>query len=142
MTMKMLTVLAAALVLSACGSDSSSPSSTSSTTIGGNWAGTVTSSGRLAQVGVGTLRTSIGQNGGALSGTWTVSYTNPANNNSGSLTGLVTGSSVTLTLTSSVPTACPFNVTATLSGSSSMSGTYATFNCTVADGGQFAATKQ
>jgi hypothetical protein len=44
-------------------------------------------------------------------------------------------------LTPSVPTTCPFNLTATLSGTT-MSGTYAAYNCTVAESGTFTATKQ
>lgn len=83
----------------------------------------------------------MAQNGSSVNGSWNVAYSNAANNNAGSLTGIITGSSVTLTLTPGVPTACPFNVTASIAGSS-LSGTYATFNCTVADGGQFNAAKQ
>jgi hypothetical protein len=40
------------------------------------------------------------------------------------------------------PAAYPFSATATLSGSTAMSGTYSTFNCNVADGGPFNITNQ
>lgn len=136
-------LLASVLLVSACGGDSSpTASSSTSVNLAGNWIGTVTSAGRVAQVGVGTFHGTLAQNGLSLNGSWNVVYSNVANNNSGALTGVITGNSVTLTLTSGVPTACPFNATGTLSGSSSMTGTYSTFNCTVADGGQFSMQKQ
>ena len=140
-----LLLLAGMIFVCACsGNNSVSPSSSSSSTasLAGNWAGTVTSNTFVNQVGIGTLHATIAQNGSSMNGSWNVAYSNPANNNAGSLTGIITGNSVTLTMTSGVATACPFNVTATLNGSTAMSGTYATFNCTVADGGQFAANKQ
>jgi hypothetical protein len=139
--MKRLLIVGLLLVTAAaCGGDS--PSTPSASSLGGTWTGSVTSTSRLAIVGVGTVRATIAQNGGSLSGTWSTSYANPQNNNSGSLTGTVSGTAVSLTLSSSVPTSCPFTATAALSGSTAMSGTYATFNCTVSDSGPFAMSKQ
>lgn len=143
MIRKFVVLLSAAILASACsGNDSSGPSSSSSN-LAGNWAGTVTSATFVSQVGIGTFRATLAQNGSSINGSWQTTYSNPANNNAGALTGIITGSSVTLTLTSGVATACPFNATASLNaGGTGMTGTYATFNCTVADGGQFNVTKQ
>jgi hypothetical protein len=130
-------------VISACsGGNSSTPSSPAATNVAGNWAGTVASATSGNQAGTGAFHATFVQDESSLSGSWAVTYPDPANNNSGELTGIISGTSVTLTLSSTVPTACPFSATATLSGATAMSGTYSTFNCTVADGGPFNITKQ
>ncbi len=116
------------------GCSSSSPTAPSEISVAGNWSGTLSDS--LA--GTGRLAFTFAQSAAALSGTWSTTYSNPGYNNGGSLSGSVSGSSVTLTLTPSVPTYCPYNVTGTLSGST-LSGTYAAFNCTVAVSGTFSA---
>jgi hypothetical protein len=59
----------------------------------------------------------LAQDGSDLTGTYQTTFANARNNGSGSVTGEVNGNAVTLTTTSSVPTACPFNVTATAQGS-------------------------
>jgi hypothetical protein len=136
-------LLGLAIVMSACsGANSAKPSSVPVTNVAGNWTGTVSSATAGSQVGVGTFHATFVQDEASLSGSWNVSYSDPANNNSGELTGIITGTSVTLTLSSGVATACPFSATATLSGETAMSGTYSTFNCAVADGGQLNITKQ
>lgn len=136
--MKRLLVLAA-LLGSACGTDTQAPSPITNLT--GNWVGTVTSISRSQIVGVGTLRVTIAQSSGTLTGTWSASYQNPANNNSGQLVGAVMGISVNLNLQSSVPTACPFTATGTINDPNHISGTYATTNCTVSDSGPFVMNK-
>jgi hypothetical protein len=128
------------LLGAACGGDSST--SPSGQQLAGNYTGTLASnSSGFAQIGVGTLHATLAQNGGSLNGSWTTTYTNAAYNNAGSLTGSVSGSSVTLTLTSGVTGLCPSKVTAAISGTT-LSGTYATFDCSFTDGGQFNVTKQ
>jgi hypothetical protein len=77
-----------------------------------------------------------------LTGTWT-GLTNLSNNESGggTLTGSTNASSVSLTLTPTVTTNCPFTVTATQTGNQ-LTGTFASFNCTVAITGSVSLTKQ
>lgn len=118
-----------------CGS-SSSPTTPSVISIAGNWSGTLSDN----FAGTGRLAFTFAQSSAALSGTWSTTYSDPGYNNGGSLSGSVSGSSVTVTLTPSVPTYCPYNVTGTLNGSTSLSGTYAAFNCSVAVSGTFSAT--
>ena len=138
--MRRLTLVVLMLLGAACGGDSST--SPSGQQLAGNYAGTlVSNSSGFAQIGVGTLQATLAQNGGALSGSWTTTYANAAYNNAGSLTGSVSASSVTLTLTSDVTGLCPSNVTAAVSGTT-LSGTYETVNCSFTDGGQFKITKQ
>ena len=91
--------------------------------------------------GQGTVRLTITQSGSSLAGTWTTTYTNVANNNSGSLTGTATSANVTATLIPTSPTACPFRATTSRNGSA-MSGTYTTFNCAVAVSGSINVSKQ
>jgi hypothetical protein len=57
------------------------------------------------------------------------------------MVGSINGASVSLTLTPSVPTNCPYTVTATVSGNA-INGTYATFNCLAALSGSVTLTKQ
>jgi len=66
---------------------------------------------------------------------------NPNYNGGGSFKGSASGAAISGTLTPSIPTACPYTVTANLSGST-MSGNYASYNCTVVDTGTFIVTKQ
>jgi hypothetical protein len=141
MSRKFAGLLTLTIALSAC-RGSSTPPSPPVTNVAGNWAGTVASATSPNQTGVGAFHATLVQDESSLSGSWTVTYSDPANNNSGELTGIVTGSSVTLTLSSAQAGACPFSATATLNGATVMNGTYSTFNCTVADGGPFNITKQ
>jgi hypothetical protein len=60
--------------------------------------------------------------------------------NGGSLSGTVTGSSLSVTLSPSDPLTCPFQVTATVNGNR-ITGTYAAFNCTVALSGSISLTR-
>lgn len=125
---------------SGCGS--SAPTTPSVQSIAGNWNGTITTTTPAGQPN-GNVAFTIAQTGSTLSGTWSTTYpTSPASNNAGSLTGSLSGSGATFTLSPSNPTNCPYSATAALSGSSSMSGTFAAFNCTIAVAGSFSVTKQ
>lgn len=106
--------------------------------VAGNYRGTVQDS----VAGPGTVVVSIAQNGSSLTGTFQTTFQVAANNNSGSLTGTVSGSSVTLTVTPSRTTSCPFTVTATMVTATRLMGTYAAFNCTVAVSGTIDVTQQ
>jgi hypothetical protein len=125
--------LVIALTAVACTS-STSPSGAN---VAGNWSGTLTSS----YAGSGTVGFSLSQSGSSVSGTWFTTFGNSANNNSGSLSGNLNGSTITAVLTPSNPLGCPSNVTGTLNGSTSITGTYAAFSCSVSDGGPFTVTK-
>lgn len=128
-------VYIAALVLSSCGGGGS-PSAPTVMQIAGTWAGTITSN----QVsGNGPARITIAQSGTSLTGTWNA--TGPGGPDSGNMSGSISGSSVSMNLASSVPTNCPYTVTVTVGGTS-MTGTYATANCTVAASGGINLTKQ
>jgi hypothetical protein len=130
-----LLVLAACGASAACGS-SSSPTGPSTHSVNGTWSGSITSN--LA-VGSGPATVTLSQSGNRLSGTWSV--IGPTSPDSGSLTGSVDGSAVSVTLSPSVPTGCPYTATMTVSGNS-MTGTYAAFNCTASIAGGIALTKQ
>jgi hypothetical protein len=135
MTRRIFGVLLAVLMLTtaACGGDSgNSPSDI----IAGTWNGTITSNISSP----GHVTTTLTRSGSRIGGTWSMSD-GDGNSNSGSVDGTLSGSSLTLTLNPSDPTTCPFNVTATINGSS-MSGTYAAFQCTVSLGGSLTLTKQ
>ena len=131
-------VLAVGLILglamvAAC--DVDSPTSPSGS-LAGTWTGTVIDS----LVGTGTIRITISQSGSTISGTWASTFPDPADNNGGTASGTLSGSSLSATLTPSNPSSCPFNVTATVSGNR-MTGTYAVFTCTIAVTGSLELTR-
>ena len=126
-----LVLLSLCLVAAQCTDSPTSPSAS----LTGTWTGTIQDS----LVGAGTARVTLAQSGSSLSGTW--SFTAGADTNSGSLSGSVTGSSLSAMLTPSVPTSCPFQVTATINGNT-ISGTYAAVNCTVPISGSLSLTRQ
>lgn len=117
---------------------SNSPTAPSYVSVAGTWRGT--SADNLIGGG-GQLAITLTQSGSSLSGTWSSVWPNPANNNGGTFNGTATGAGVTGTLTPSNPSNCPTSATAMVSGST-MSGTYATISCSVADTGSFTLTKQ
>jgi len=117
----------------ACGS--SSPSTPSVPSIAGNWSGSVAST----YVGNGTITFSLAQNGTTVSGQWATTFPGQPPNG-GSASGSVSGSTLTVRLTPGSPGLCGFNTTATVNDTS-MSGTYAAYNCSVPDAGTFTVTK-
>jgi len=134
----LLAVLALSVLASACGGTDSAPSNSNATTsYTGTWAGTATS----PIAGTGNIRVTMAQTNVNLSGTWSATYANIQNNNSGTLSGSVTGVSITLVLLSSVPSSCPYNLTGTRSGNT-ITGTFATVNCSGSSSGPFSVTKQ
>lgn len=134
-TLRFLTLVALVLLSSACGGNDTSPTSSNSYT--GTWVGTVSS----PIAGTGTIRATMAESGPNLSGTWSATYPDISNNNSGTLTGSVTGVSISLVLRSSVPASCPYTLTGVRSGNT-ITGTFATFNCTGSSSGPFSVTKQ
>ena len=117
--------------------------------LAGSWSGTISS----ATAGNGTLSFSMTQRGlsllppgvgveGELTGTWSTTFANPASNGTGTLSGSVLGSDVSITFTPNVPGTCPFTMTGTAAGASAINGTYVSTNCTVASSGTIMAKKQ
>jgi hypothetical protein len=134
--MKRLVFILFALSAAACGSDSSTAAPTSATlNMSGTWSGGISDS--LA--GPGTVRFSLSQSGNNVTGTYATAY--PIGNGGGSFTGTVAGTSLSGSITQSVAGVCPFTVNANVSGST-MSGTFAAFNCTGVETGSFSVTKQ
>ena len=127
-----LVLVAASAV--ACGAKSPTGPSTPSLT--GTWSGNITSN---LSAGSGPARVTISQTGNSVSGIWSV--TGPNSPDSGILSGSFDGSVVSMTLSPSVPTGCPYRMTATVVGNS-MTGTYAAFDCTLPVAGGVALTKQ
>ena len=89
----------------------------------------------------GALKASVTQtSGGVIGGSWASTFANPANDNSGSITGIIVrNNAAAFYLVSSVnPTQCPFAAAAVL-GSTPITGAYTTIagTCPVAQTGTF-----
>ena len=142
----------------ACNS-SSPPTGPSTPSVSGTWSGSITSKPASLSTAVvpgartrppGAITTgyavdsdqariTLSQTDSSLSGSW--STTGPNGTNGGTLTGFIDGSAVSMTLSPSSPTSCPYTATVTVSGNS-MTGTYAAFNCTDASAGGIALMKE
>jgi hypothetical protein len=129
----------AIVALSACGGSSSGTTTptAASFSIAGSWIGSVVDN----IAGTGVVRATIDQSGSTVSGTWSATYQNAIDNNSGTFTGDVSGNTVKMTLRPSLPNKCSFAVTATTDGSS-ISGTYAALSCSIAVNGTINVRKQ
>lgn len=131
--MKRAVLVALVALLAGCGSKS--PAAPSNP-LSGNYRGTLNAASGVAQ-----LSLSLSQTGGSLSGTYIANYTSLGVSVSGSLSGTANGSTITATLQPGDARLCPGNIVGQHSGAT-ISGTYAAFNCTVADGGTFNVTRQ
>ena len=118
-----------------CGG-SSSPSSPSTPSLMGTWVATGFFPGTAT-----TATVQLAQSGSSLTGTWIGTSSGP----SGTLSGSVNGSSVSMTFTVPPPTDCtfPISVTATVNGNQ-MTGTYASVSssCPIRLTGNVTLTKQ
>jgi hypothetical protein len=103
--------------------------------------GTYTGTVQDSRAGTGTIQITLAQSDSSVTGTVQTTFANSQFNNSGTFTGTVSGSSVTITFSPSNPTSCPYNATLTVNGNQ-LTGTYATFNCTVAASGSITLTRQ
>ncbi len=83
-----------------------------------------------SSAGWGIVHVTVSQSGSALTGTWTFTFANPANNIGGTLAGNVNGRSVTATLAPSAAASCSFTLAATVAGDQ-MTGTYESAKCAV-----------
>lgn len=133
--MKYLALAVLLLGVVACGDSPTSPADSS---ISGTWSGSILTSSS----GLDTVTLSLAQTGSTLSGSWSSLFPNPAINSGGQVSGLKSGISVNVTMLPSQPTACPFTFTATLSNTTTMSGTYAAVNCTLAISGTLTLYRQ
>lgn len=120
----------------ACGRSSPTAATLQTVDISGNWSGTINS----ARAGNGTLLLILSQrclpllppgNGcqGQLSGKWTTLFSNPANSDSGTVSGSVQDSTTTFSLGRRDPNICPFVVTATVNRGTSMNGKFGGQTC-------------
>jgi len=147
--------LSTVLAVSVAGCGRSTAPTQPTPDISGNWSGTITS----AAAGTGTISFTLSQvclvllppGSGcedALSGSWSASFASSASDESGALGGEIGQSAVLLDLAQSTSATCPLNVSATMTGSTSMRGTFASARpggtgfCPAADSGTFSATKQ
>ena len=140
-------VIAALLVLPACGTTSTSPSSISPPSLTGTWVG-----GGFFQTCVGsncqpngTLSIQLTHSGSSLTGTWTstqIAGVGP----SGTVTGTVDGSSVIMTFALGVVTpdcSFPIRMAATVNASlTQMTAHYSTINCSFVLSGDTTLSKQ
>jgi hypothetical protein len=122
----------------------------------GTWSGTISS----VMAGNGTLSLTLSERclsllppgvgcEEELLGTWSTSFADSANNRGGTVSGSVSGSSVSLSLYPGLAGTCPLSVTAALLNTVSsvqltlgMNGSFTTMNCAVADSGTISAIKQ
>ena len=111
-----------------------SPTSPSSSSIDGTYAGAMNDSA----FGAGTLRMTLTSNGSNVTGTWNTTFS--GGNNSGTGTGTFNGTTLSITLTPSI-SGCPFLVTAARSGTQ-LSGNYTAVNCVATGTGSINLSKQ
>ena len=125
-------VLVLILALMGCGGSESD--------LTGTWAGTIQDS----VAGVGTLLFTFTQTDTRLTGTWQTAFTDPRNNNAGTLSGTVGDPAIALVLSTSQPPACSFTVAATRDGDDEdhFTGTYAAFNCASTQSGNLDVKRQ
>jgi|GEM_PF-4834299 S1-C subfamily serine protease len=106
--------------------------------VGGTYVGSLYDT----MAGNGAFTVTLLQDGKTLVGTWAAEFSSNRNyNNSGEVRGTVLGpTSAAFYLLSSVSNFCPYLATVVV-GSAELRGTYASHNCTVANGGSFTAQR-
>jgi hypothetical protein len=135
--MQRVFIIAAAAVLAACAAKSSTAPAPAE--IAGSWTGPVNDGIQ----GSGTLSFSLAQTGDSVTGTWSIAYANPAADISGLAAGDVNGSTISILLRPSNPPTCqygPFEIAATVTGRSVISGSYSSVQCGSGDSGTFTAS--
>lgn len=110
-------------IVAACGSQG--PAAPTAASFGGNWVGAVSADSARA-----TLQMALTQDANSLSGSWTIADQN-GRRSGGTVTGRVSGSSMSAVLALTPPTTCPFSVSGTLDPTGTqMTGTLGTVGCT------------
>jgi len=127
-----IVALALLSLLAACGNTGGGVASFN---YSGTWVGTIVDS----VGGPGTIVTTMSQSGSDIVGTWQATFA--SGNNGGILAGLIRTNDVLVELYPSNPALCPYAAVAQRSGST-LSGTYAAFNCTEVVTGTLSITKQ
>jgi hypothetical protein len=136
--MQRVFMIVGAAALVACSKSSTEPAPGY---VAGSWSGSISD----VLVGNGTFTMSLAQTGDSVTGTWTTTYADTANNLGGLAIGHMIGPMLTILLKPINPPTCqygPFEVTASLTAGTSLSGTYTTVQCTAADSGTVSVTKQ
>jgi hypothetical protein len=110
--------------------------------VSGSWSGPMSS----ALLGTGTLSLSLVQVGDSVTGTWTTAFPVPGLDLIGTVAGNISGSTITVLLQPLGGSTCqygPYDLTATVSGTSSLRGSFVTaYNCVLPDSGTYTAAKQ
>jgi hypothetical protein len=135
--MQRVFMIAAAAVLAACAGKSSTAPTPAE--IAGSWTGPVND----AIQGTGTLSFSLAQTGDSVTGTWSITYADSTADVSGRAAGDVNGSTISILLRPSNPPTCqygPFEIAASVTGPSAISGTYSSVQCGNGDSGTFTAS--
>jgi hypothetical protein len=137
--MQRVLVIVGAVVLVACGRKSSTAPTPAD--VVGSWSGPISD----ALLGPGTLSMSLTQTGDSVTGFWSTSFPDSAEDLDGYAAGNVFGPTLTVVLKPSNPPTCtygPFDITAAVNGTMSMNGTFVTIQCAAADSGTFSASRQ
>jgi hypothetical protein len=136
-------VIVLALGLGACGGGlfgGATEPSEPAVTVNGNYTGTAVDS----LFGTGSLQLTLAQSDATLSGTYASQYPVAGVQGGGGVSGVVENSqAMTATLQPSDTTTCPYQLTGTIRDEgATISGTYASFNCTSTVTGTFIVTRQ
>jgi len=138
--MQRVLLIVATMAVIACGAKSTTAPITGNVT--GSWSGPISD----ALLGPGTLSLSLTQVTDSVTGTWATTFPNANNDLVGLLAGNISGSTITVLLQPLGGSTCqygPFNLTATESGTTALSGKFITaYNCTQPDSGTYSGTKQ
>jgi hypothetical protein len=137
--MQRVILIVGAVALVACAKSSTAPATANVT---GSWSGPISD----AILGNGTISITLTEaKSDSVVGTWATIYQNPADDLSGNVEGHVSGATLSVVLKAINPTTCqfgPIDLTATVLGTTSMSGTFVTVPCAVSDSGSFTMIRQ
>lgn len=136
---RVLVIVGAVVFLACCGKSSTAPTPAD---VVGTWSGPMSD----ALLGSGTLTLSLTEMANdSVSGTWATNFPDSADDLDGYVLGHVAGSTLSVELKPSNPPTCtygPFDLTASVTGNSAMSGTFVSVQCPAADSGTFTTSKQ
>lgn len=137
--LRRMLIVFSTLVSAGCGDDT--PTETAATAVAGGWSGSIEDD--LA--GNGTISLTLSQAGASVSGTWSMDFPEaPSRNLAGSVSGILSGSTVTSTLSTAAATDCTLALTGVVAGSAqtTMAGGYTSNDCIPERTGSFTATRQ